>query len=164
MLAQRVSEPQPLTRLRDEMDRLFEWFFGDYEPFRAWDPQSQRQFPALNIWQSDDNVFVEAELPGVTESDVEVTVSRNELTIKGQRPELEVKEGATVHRRERGFGAFSRVVHLPVDVDESAVNAEFHSGVLTITLPKAEAAKARHIPVRAPNQGAAPVRQKETTR
>jgi HSP20 family protein len=149
MLARRVAEPQPLMRLRDEMDRLFEWFFGDYEPFRAWDAMSPPQFPAVNIWQGDDEVFVEAELPGMTEQEVEVTVAGNELTIKGTRPEFEVKEGSIVHRRERGYGPFSRVVRLPVEVDESGVKAEFRSGVLTITLPKAEVARARHIPVKA---------------
>jgi HSP20 family protein len=143
-----MSQPQPLARLRDEMDRLFEQFFGDYEPFQTWDPFSLRRFPALNLWQTDDNVLVEAELPGLTEKDIDVTVNGSELTIKGERPVLESREGTTVHRHERGTGAFNRVIHLPVDIDEEKVEATCDSGVLTITLPKAPVARARHIPVK----------------
>lgn len=149
MLVRRMAEAPPLSRLRDEMDRLFERFFGDYEPFRAWDAFGLRRFPALNVWQDDDNVYVEAEIPGLTEADIEVTVTGNEVTIKGERPALEPAEGATVHRRERHTGPFSRVVHLPIDVNDDKVEAAFRDGVLTITLAKAEIARSRHIPVKA---------------
>ena len=148
MLMRRMTEPQPLNLLRGEMDRLFERFFGDYEPFRAWEPGHLRHFPAVNIWQDDDHLYVEAEMPGLTQDDVELSVTGNELTIKGQRPELPRKEGTTVHRRERGTGAFGRLIHLPFEVDEKRVEAMFCNGVLEITLPKAEIARVRHIPVR----------------
>ena len=145
----RTTDAPPLRRIRDEVDRLFERFFGDVEPIRAWDPFSPRRFPALNIWQGDDQVYVEAELPGLTEADIDLTVAGNELTIKGERSGLEPRDGTTVHRRERGAGTFSRVVHLPVEVDDDKVEALFRNGVLTVTLAKAEAAKSRHIPVKA---------------
>ncbi len=149
MFACRLTEPRPIVRLRDEMDRLFERFFGDYEPYRAWDPFNLRRYPAANVWQDEDDIFIEAELPGLTTDDIELTVLGNELTIKGERAALRPKEGATLHRRERGAGTFSRVVHLPANVNEGKVEAAFNNGVLSVTLAKARAAKSRRIPVRA---------------
>jgi HSP20 family protein len=148
MLTRRTNESPPLMRLRDEMDRLFQRFFGEDEPLGTWNPFDLRRFPAVNVWQDDDHLYVEAELPGLTEKDLELTVVGRELTIKGHRDEVEPKQGTIVHRRERGAGAFSRVVHLPVAVDEGKVEAVFRNGVLTITLAKAGAARSRHIPVR----------------
>ena len=149
MLARRMADVPPFTRLRDEVDRLFEGFFGDYEPFPVWEQVSLRRFPPLNAWEDDDTVFVEAELPGLTEEDIDVTVAGNELTIKGERAGFEPKEGTTVHRRERGTGAFSRIVHLPMDINDDQVEAAFRNGVLTVTLAKAEVARSRRIPVKA---------------
>ena len=149
MLMRRMAEPQSLTRLRDEMDRLFERFFGEFESFGSWGPFGLRQHPAANLWQDDDNLYVEAELAGLAREDIELTVAGNELTIKGARPEWKTPEGVAVHRRERATGSFNRVVHLPLEVDAAKVQAEFCNGVLTITLPKAELARARHIPVKA---------------
>ena len=149
MLARRMADAPPFTRLHDEMDGLFERFFGDFEPVQAWDLFSLRRFPAMNVWQDDDNVFVEAELPGLTDKDIDVTVVGNELAIKGERTGFEPKEGTTVHRRERGTGAFSRIIHLPMDVNGDQVEAAFRNGVLTVTLAKAEVARSRRIPVRA---------------
>jgi HSP20 family protein len=149
MFIRQTNDPAPLTRLRGEMDRLFQQFFGDYEPFRAWDPFQLRGFPAVNVWQDDDKVFVEAELPGVNENDLDMTVVGNEFTIKGARRGPEPAKGATMHRRERGTGTFSRIVYLPVEVNGSKVEAEFRNGVLTIALPKIETARPRRIPVKA---------------
>lgn len=148
MLVRRITDAPPVIRLRDEVDRLFERFFGDYEPFRAWDRLGLRRFPAVNVWQNDNDIFVEAELPGLTEKDIDVTVAGNELTIKGERAGLEPARGETLHRRERSSGTFSRVIHLPVDVNDDKVAAAFRNGVLTVTLAKADVARSRHIPVK----------------
>jgi len=145
MLTRRMTDGPPLRRLRDEMDRLFERFFGEREPFGALGPH---HFPAVNLWQDDDNVYVEAELPGLTDREIELTVTGDELTIKGERAGFERAEGATVHRHERGTGPFSRVVHLPVEVDDDKVEATFLNGVLTVSLAKADVARSRHIPVK----------------
>lgn len=136
----------PLNQLRTEMDRLFydlsrglpQWSTA---PFTA-----GRSFPAVNVWESEQELFAEAELPGLKEADVEIFVVGNELTIKGERRSGE-QEKVAFHRRERGVGAFTRVVHLPVDVDSSRVAATLRDGVLLVTLPKAEAAKPRKIKV-----------------
>jgi HSP20 family protein len=106
-------------------------------------------YPALNIWEDADCLFAEAELPGMEMNDLEMLVTGdNQLTIKGER-RPPAFDKATWHRRERGFGPFTRVLALPVAVDPDRVSAEFSNGVLTIKMPKSEAAKPRRIPVKA---------------
>lgn len=137
----------PLGQFRGEMDRLFGDFFGR-AGVAAPEGYAPRAFPALNVWQKDDEVFVEAELPGVKSDDLEISVIGNELSIKGRRPEFE-EEKVSYHRRERGMGDFHRVLRLPVEVDGDRVQARLADGVLLITLPKAEAAKPKKINVQA---------------
>ena len=103
-------------------------------------------FPALNIWEDEHAFHVEAEVPGMKLEDVEVTLFEGELSIRGERKNLPV-EGAAYHRRERGAGSFGRTVRLPVALDAEKVQASMQDGILTITLPKAEAAKPRKISV-----------------
>jgi HSP20 family protein len=92
-------------------------------------------YPPLNLWEDDDNLYVEAELPELEVTDLEIFVKGdNELSIKGERKQPELGKG-TWHRRERGHGGFSRVGELPQYVDGDKVTAEFRHGVLTITLP-----------------------------
>jgi HSP20 family protein len=129
-----------MNRLREEMDRVF----GGDGLRRV----SESVFPPLNIWGNDENLYVEAELPGFELSDLEIYVSgNNQLSIKGERKVPE-HEGGTWHRQERGFGSFSRMIDLPEPVDAEHVSAEFSAGVLTITMPKREEAKPRKIEVK----------------
>ncbi len=106
-------------------------------------------FPAANVWDAGDALCVEAELPGVKMEELEVYAVGNELTLKGRRP-APTDERIAYHRRERGTGDFSRVLLLPVEVDADRVEATLKDGVLTIKLPKAEAAKPRRIALKAP--------------
>jgi len=138
-----------IRRLRDEMDRLF----GSMLEGR-WDWDSDwagffgfGAFPAMNVWETDQAVTVEVEVPGVALSDLDVQVVGNELTIRGERKEEHVKDGV-YHRRERSAAKFTRTIELPVPVDESKVEASLKDGVLTVTLPKAEAAKPRKIAIK----------------
>ncbi|MFO0974121.1 MAG: Hsp20/alpha crystallin family protein [Phycisphaerae bacterium] len=144
MFLRRLDETSPIHRLRDEMDRLF----GEFLPDVSFDFGWARGFPALNVWEDEQNVFVEAELPGLTMSDIELTVLGGELTIKGER-KLEEPKDATVHRRERMTGSFLRSLSLPVDIDADHVTAELHQGVLRVTLPKSPTARPRRIEVKA---------------
>ena len=139
---------QTLDRLRNEMDRLFDDCFQPVSVFGQFAAPWERAFPNLNVWEDEQNLFAEAEVPGMSMEDMELTVAGNELTIKGKRSRDE-REGVTLHRRERGVGAFTRTLRLPFDIDADKVAATLEHGVLTITLPKPEAAKPRRIEVKA---------------
>ena len=111
-------------------------------------PGLSYSYPALNVWADDENLYVEAELPGMTQDQLNIFVSEgNQLTISGERKPCNVPNG-TWHRQERGFGKFSRSVTLPVLVDADKVEARLEQGVLTLTLPKSEEAKPRRIQVK----------------
>ena len=144
MLNTRWQPANELSQLRNEMDRLFGRYTGTNGNGLA-----RGSYPALNMWEDDDNLMIEAELAGFAMDDLEMYVTGgNQLSVKGERKPPEVSDG-TWHRRERGFGSFSRVVELPHPVDADKVTAEFEHGVLRITLPKAEEAKPRRIEVKA---------------
>lgn len=142
MIVRHVSDMLPLHRVRGQMEDLFNQFWGDSTAgaFAAGGP-------AVNVWEDDQSLFVETELPGLSLADIDVTVMGNELTIKGERKET-LPENATYHRRERTVGAFARTMSLPVEIDAGRVTATLKDGVLMITLPKAEAAKPRRIEVK----------------
>jgi HSP20 family protein len=129
-----------LHDMQHEVNRVFDRL-GD-QPFGA------GEFPALNVWEADDVLQVEAELPGLELSDLEIFVTgRNRLTIKGER-KPPVLEKAVAHRQERGYGKFERALTLPYAVNEEAVEARFENGVLKIRLPKHESAKPRKIEIK----------------
>jgi HSP20 family protein len=106
-------------------------------------------FPPVNVWEDADAFHVEAELPGLTRDQIQVSVTnRNQLTLQGERQALESGKGRW-HRRERGFGRFQRVLKLPTPLDADKIDATFENGVLHVVLPKAEEAKPRRIAVKA---------------
>ena len=103
--------------------------------------------PTVDIVEGDREVTIKAELPGIEAKDVTISVDSNVLTLKGERrAEKDVKK-ENYHRMERSFGAFSRSFALPATLDNDKVKADFRNGLLTITLPKKEAAKGRTIEV-----------------
>jgi HSP20 family protein len=130
----------PLYRLQNGMNRIFEGFFEELPGVRPYGVG----YPALNMWEDEENCYVEADLPGMKLDEIEVLVMGNELTIKGERLIEEQKE-ATLHRRERSHGQFTRTLTLPWDINAEKVEAKLHEGVLTIKLPKAESAKPRKV-------------------
>ena len=132
-----------MNRLREEMDRLF----GRYGA-EGWRTLSGGIYPPLNLWEDDEKLFVEVELPGLELSELEITVTKdNQLSIRGERKQPEL-EGVTWHRQERGYGSFSRMIDLPEHVDPEKVSAEFKQGVLAVTLPKKEEVKPHRIEVK----------------
>jgi len=147
MLLQRLNHSFPVVRVRDEVDRLFDNLIdsaASFDPFRVF---SAPTFPAINIWEEDKALHVEAELPGVNMQDLRLSVLGNELTIEGERRSPTMENG-TFHRQERGMGKFTRVIHLPVEVDADKVEASLRDGVLTVHLPKSPAALPRRIEVK----------------
>lgn len=146
----RVGFANPLEELRDEFDRLWESFSSAPPLLRDLGIRPRGDvFPALNVSESDDCVTVEAELPGILSADIDISVTGDELVLKGTRPDAEAgttpagagnggpKPSVTWHRRERGTGAFERRLTLPVAVDAQRVEARLVDGVLTVTCPKA---------------------------
>jgi HSP20 family protein len=105
-------------------------------------------YPPVNVWDDDENIYLEAELPGITRENLEITVTDgNQLTLKGQRKPAETGQ-TTWHRQERGFGSFSRTLTLPVLVDSDRIEARFQLGDLHVKLPKSPKAKPRRIEVK----------------
>ena len=104
-------------------------------------------YPALNLWDDGDAFHAEAELPGFTIDDLDLSVAGAELRIRGRR-ESRSKEGWAIHRRERPSGEFARTITFPAEIDADRVQAALKDGVLSITLPKAPSAKPRKIDVR----------------
>ncbi len=144
MMFQRMSTAWPFADLRNEVNRLFEQVM---ESSNGGSVFGGRAFPAVNLWEDGEFVFAEAEIPGVPMTDIEINVVGNELSIKGER-KCRCDENVTLHRQERGTGEFSRFLTLPAAIDADRVEAVLKNGVLTIKLPKAEAAKPRRIEIR----------------
>jgi HSP20 family protein len=120
--------------LQDELDRLFE------SPLRAWTP-------ALDVQEDKDNYSVSVELPGLKREDIQVTLNDGALVISGERNSEKVADGVEVHRQERFYGKFQRVLTLSAPVAVEKVKAQYKDGVLTVTLPKTEEAKPKQIDV-----------------
>lgn len=132
-----------MTRLQQEMNRLF----ADMTGLNG--ERARIGYPAMNVWTNDEGAVVTAELPGVNPEDIEVSVEGNILTLSGSRRPDELKEGEKYHRRERGYGQFTRSLQLPFDVNAEGVEASFKNGVLHISLPRVEEQKPKKIAVKA---------------
>jgi HSP20 family protein len=119
--------------MREEMDKMFERF----------DQGNGIVVPEVDVRENSASITVEAELPGVDEKDVSVTLANGVLTIKGEKKQGKEEKGEDFYRSERSYGAFQRSLRLPDTIDEAKVDAKFDKGVLTITAAKKpEAVKA----------------------
>ena len=156
-------EKNPLVEMQREVDRIFDRFLK--EPLGFWPfemPALERWYgdfspakftPTIDIADENKHISITAELPGMEEKDVKVTLKDEALVIRGEKRLEETKEDGGYYRTERSYGAFERVIPLPVSVDPEHVEATFTKGVLTVRLPKLpkeEKAKApKQIPVTA---------------
>lgn len=129
-----------MDRMRREMNRMFNSVSGAAL-------SAPEGYPAINMWLDGDNVILTAELPGVGNDELDLSIEGNTLTLSGERKAEELPEGAAYHRRERGCGKFTRVVKLPYQIDPEHVDAKLVEGILTIALERAEADKPRKIKV-----------------
>jgi HSP20 family protein len=134
-----------LSTFRREMDELFERFFGELPSL---DIAGPGWAPRLDVAENKDSVTVKAELPGVEAKDLDISVSGDVLTIKGEKRQEREEKDEHRHLVERSYGAFSRMVRLPAPVASDKVKATFKNGVLTIVLPKTEEAKRKAIPIK----------------
>ncbi len=140
----KYEEQHPLATFQREINQLFDDFFsrgfglsrfGDFpEGFGDFSPQ-------VDITETDKALTVTAELPGLDEKDVEVTLTRDALTISGEKKAEKEEKDQNYYRMERSYGSFRRTIPLPYEIEADKVEAQFKKGVLTITLPKTEVAQ-----------------------
>ncbi len=135
-----------LKSLQDEMNRLFSGTFsrGSQDEIMrgAWSP-------SVDIFENKDQIVLEAELPGMTAEDVNISIENNVLTLHGERRFEKKDESDNFHRVERSYGSFTRSFTLPPTVSSENANAEFENGVLRLTLAKREEAKPHRIEIKA---------------
>ncbi|HEY4308497.1 MAG TPA: Hsp20/alpha crystallin family protein [Pirellulales bacterium] len=149
MVRWRAHSRYPFWQLRGEVERAMGDFFGSQGASTPW--TQGRVFPAVNVWEEGEQLFAEAELPGTKSEDVDVSVTGDELTIRGRRSPA-AADGGAYYRRERGVGEFSRTLRLPYEVDANSVEATLRDGVLLLKLPKALSARPRKIEVQTGGQ------------
>ena len=138
--AERANALSPFERMHEEMERLFDDFLPQFTAGR----DGEARFGALasiDLSETDDALELTADLPGMEEDDIDVTLRDGAIVIRGERKHETEEEKKNYYRSERAYGAFSRTVPLPCDVDEESVNAKFKKGVLTVHLPKSQSAK-----------------------
>lgn len=144
---QRGREEDSFDLMRREMDRMFSDFFKGLET----GGEGSGVFnPRVNVTETENEIEATVELPGLSEADIDLTLTRDGLTIQGEKKAEEEEEGKNYYRRERAYGYFQRTIPLPPDVvDRDKVEANFEQGVLTITMPKREEVEqaSRRIPV-----------------
>jgi HSP20 family protein len=143
MMLQRIVDNDLFSSLRD-MQRLQQRLS---RLISAEGELSGHEFPAINVWTSENGVIVRSEIPGIDPNDVEISLLNDTLTIRGSRDADVLKEEQRCHRQERGCGQFTRALQLPFSVDGDRVQARFSNGVLQIDLPRAESDKPRKIGV-----------------
>ena len=155
----------PLQNLREEIDHLFDRFFhggvahqGFWNDLRRLDPfrdmttlhRFAQSAPRADMAETNKTYQITAELPGIDQKDVELTVSDSMLTLSGEKKSEREEKDEHYHLTERSFGSFKRVFPLPDEVDAGKISAEFDKGVLTVTLPKAPSkTKQRKIGIKA---------------
>jgi len=129
-----------IERIRREFDRLLEELVPREEGERVF-------APVVDVYETDQELVVKAELPGVKKENVEVSIRDNALHIRGEKKEEKEERTGAYHRVERVYGRFERAVPLPTDVKVESAKAEFKDGVLEIRIPKAEGAKEKKIEI-----------------
>jgi len=142
-LIKRESLDEDLVAFRRQLDHLFDAFLGR-EPF---DLRKEHWFPTIDEVESDKEIVIRAELPGVDEKDLSVTLLGNTLRIKGEKKSEKEEKGKNFHRTENYYGTFERALPLSASVDAEKIKADYTKGVLEIRLPKKPELKAKEIPV-----------------
>jgi len=140
----REGSRNELAKLHDEMDDLISSFFGGWDmPF--W---GRSRWPAVDVSEEEDKFIVKAEVPGCKAEDIDISVHGNVLTISGEKKEEEEKKGEGYYHKERCYGSFRRDFNLTSDVNPDRIEAVCKDGVLSLTLPKTEKAKAIKVKVK----------------
>jgi len=142
----RWEPAREMMTLREAMDRLFDDAFT--RPLSVRDGWSMAS-PAINMYQTDNEVVVKASIPGIKAEEVQINITGDVLTLKGEVKQEEERKDRAWHIREQRFGSFERSIVLPTDVKSAQAEAVFENGILTITLPKADEVKPKTINIKA---------------
>ncbi len=142
------GETSPLATLRSEMDRLFDQFFREPLGSFEWPFGDRGWLPPIDLAESDTDVTVRAEIPGIDPKDLDLSIVGNQLVLAGEKKDTLDRSGREIHASESRYGAFRRTVALPANVDEQNVEADYANGVLTIRLKKIQPTLARRIEVK----------------
>jgi HSP20 family protein len=140
---------EPFTSLQREIDRLFEDFTRGW-PTMGW-PTGARTaelIPSMDVAETDKEIEVTAELPGLEEKDVQVNVADNVLTIKGEKKSEKEQKDKDYRMFERSYGSFSRTIELPAGINTEAIKASLSNGVLKVTVPKPAPAQVKKVEVK----------------
>jgi HSP20 family protein len=148
-MAWEVSPWKPmreLEKMKSEMDNLWDSFFETGLTKRT--GAKGYWLPALDVSESETDLVVEAELPGVDEKDIDISLSDGLLTIRGERKQGKERKETDYHLVERSYGSFTRLIRLPKEVKTDKISASFKDGILKITSPKSEEAKKKEIKIK----------------
>ena len=138
--------PSDVLGMQREINRMFDSFFrGTTEDEGL---QTTPWNPVVDVAENEHAYVLNVELPGVSRNDVKIVVQENQLTIRGEKKQEKESKNANYHRLERSFGSFQRTFSLPTSVKSDKIDATFTDGVLTVTVPKAEEARAKEIEVK----------------
>jgi HSP20 family protein len=135
-----------VNRLRSEMDRLWDDYFGSGR--RGLQPLQPEFAPAVDVKELPEAIVVKAEVPGIDAKEINIAVTGDILTIKGEKKSEREEKEANYHLVERSYGSFSRAIKLPAVVDLDKIDAKYDQGVLTVTCPKKEAVKPKSIEIK----------------
>ncbi len=143
-MAMDITRWDPWKDLREEIDRVFDSFFGRYPAI----PEQEGYFiPAIDVEETDNEYIVKAELPGLKKEDIKISVRGDSITISGERKREKEEKGKTYHRIEMAYGKFVRTIQLPDEIQPDKAKAEYKDGILIITLPKSEKSKPKEIEI-----------------
>jgi len=146
MAIMRWRPTRDLLNIREEMNRLFDDFFSGW-PERRKGLLEGEWAPTIDVAETENDIVVTAELPGVEQDGVDITITDDILTLKGEKKEEREVKKENYHRIERSYGSFQRSVNLPTGVQSDKAKASYKDGVLKITVPKAEEAKPKQIKI-----------------
>jgi len=135
-----------LERMRREMDRLWDSFFEE-RPGRK-GAEEKEWLPSLDVSETKKDIVVKAELPGIDPKDIDISLTNDLLTIKGEKKQEKEEKEENYHLFERSYGSFTRSIRLPREVQSDKINASYKNGVLKVTLPKSEEAKKKEIKIK----------------
>ena len=134
-----------ISRFRREMDDLFNRIFGETSLSKIGLGKWQ---PLVDISETDTDIIIKAELPGIDAKDVDVSITGDRLTIKGEKQQEKEEKEENRYRSERYYGTYERVINLPASIVENKTEATFDKGILTITLPKVEKIKNKQVKIK----------------